>query len=113
MHAVKLTLGWLFSLTLVLGPWLAGLIWWPGMPGWVHVAYPIAMFTYLAAAATTTPDYDETNLGWAGGMIDNPFSFEDDHNRMGLAYAIFLLPGKVVCWTLVVTWALVFSKGGG
>ncbi len=113
MHGLKLIVGWVFSLVLVVGPWAAAMIWWPGgVPGWFHVAYPMAMFIYIAAAATMTPDYDSTNLGWAGGLIDNPFSFEDDFNRFGLGLTILLIPGKVVCWTLAVTWALLFGRSG-
>jgi len=98
--------GWLFSIALIVGPYIAMHIYLPSIPPWVHLVYWLAMVIYLMAAATTTPTYDDTNLGWFGGMMDNPFSFEDDANRMGLYLALFLLPGKVVAATVKLTWRL-------
>jgi hypothetical protein len=40
-------------------------------------------------------------------MIDNPFSFEDDHNRAMLKIALFVWPGRVVWWTLGRTWRII------
>ena len=106
---VKLVIAWLFSAALVLGPYVALLIYVPQVEFWMHLTYWLVMFIYLAAAATTTPRYDSDNLGLAGGMIDNPLSYEDDMNRMGLVFAIVLIPGKIFAWSIKVTWKLAFG----
>lgn len=69
--------------------------------GW----YWIIMGFYLAAAGLFTPTYDPDNVGWLGGMIDNPFSFQDDFERMKRTLLFLLLPGKVVWMALKLTWA--------
>ena len=106
---VKLLIGWLFSLALVLGPYVALLVYVPTVEFWMHLTYWLVMFIYLAAAATTTPSYDRSNMGIAGGLIDNPLTYEDDMNRMGLFFALVLIPGKVFSWTIVATWKLAFG----
>lgn len=68
--------------------------------------YWIAMAIYLALGLVFTPKVDMTNLGWFGGMVDNPFSYEDNWNRTLFTFAILLFPAKVVCATLGGTWRL-------
>ena len=106
---IKLALAWLFSVALVLGPYTAMLVYVPTVEFWMHLTYWLVMFIYLAAAATTTPSYDSSNMGIAGTTIDNPLSFEDDMNRAGLFFAIILIPGKVFAWAVVATWKLAFG----
>ena len=113
MVFIKLFFGWLFSIALVAGPYVALLVYFPDTPFWIHLTYWIVMVTYLLAAWTTNPEYDDTNLGWAGGLVDNPFSFEDDFNRLGLAVTLLLIPGKIVVWTLAATWLTLTGKAGG
>src|SRR6478672_2925017 len=36
---------------------------------------------YLAAAFFLTPEPDTRNLGWFGGLMNNPFRFSDNLNR--------------------------------
>lgn len=103
---VRLTLGWLFSLGFVFGPCVAMLVYVVDVQVWMHVTYWAVMVTYLMGAAVLDPRPDTSNLGWAGGMIDNPFSWEDDHNRYQLGVMLLLIPGKVVAWTLVATASL-------
>jgi len=42
----------------------------------------------------SSPNYD--NVGWAGGMFDNPFRYTDDLNRMLLFFKVVLMPGRVL-----------------
>lgn len=39
------------------------------------------------------PEPDTSNMGWLGGLIDNPFRYSDDINRFLLFLKIFLVPG--------------------
>ena len=41
------------------------------------------------------------NLGWAGGLIDNPFRFSDDINRFLVFLQVFFLPGKLMVGTII------------
>jgi len=107
--------GWIGSIVIVVSPYIGlhyafdELLNKP-LPQWIHLTYGLVMVTYLLAAATVQPDYDRTELGWFGGLMDNPFSLEDDHNRYGLFLDLALLPGRVVCWTLHGSWQVLFSR---
>jgi hypothetical protein len=55
---------------------------------------------YLAIAALITPAPDSSNLGWAGGLIDNPFRISDDFNRMLGVLLVVLIPGKIIIFAV-------------
>ena len=56
---------------------------------------------YLFAAYVMHPKADETNLGWFGGLMNNPFRFSDNINRFLLLLKVFLLPGRFISEALV------------
>jgi hypothetical protein len=60
----------------------------------------IALFVYLFIAYYTSPQPDHSNMGWFGGLIDNPFRFSDDLNRFAAFLALLLLPGKLIVYAL-------------
>ncbi len=91
-------LAWGFSLALLAGPYLWLVLSVGPMEPWVHPTYWLTMVAYVGLAFVLCPRPDMEELGWFGGLIDNPFSHEDDLNRFLLALLIFLLPGKVVCY---------------
>lgn len=62
--------------------------------------YWIAVVLYLILASLIEGGVDFGNLGLFGTTIDNPFSREDDFNRMMLVVTILLIPGKFVNFTL-------------
>ena len=51
---------------------------------------------YLALCLFVHPRPKHNNLGWAGGLIDNPFRWSDDVNRFLLFFDAFLIPGKLM-----------------
>jgi hypothetical protein len=51
---------------------------------------------YLLVAQFIRPEPDTSDLGWFGGMVDNPFSYSDDVNRFLLFLQITLLPGRFI-----------------
>jgi len=67
--------------------------------------YALVMALYLGAAGALTPTYDPNNVGWFGGMIDNPFSFQDDFERVKRTLVLVLLPGKVFWVAVKLTWS--------
>lgn len=51
---------------------------------------------YLLMAHFVHPQADTSNLGYLGGMIDDPFRWSDDWNRTLLGLNLMLLPGRFV-----------------
>ena len=58
----------------------------------------IAMGIYLIISFFASPQPDNSNMGWAGGLIDNPFRISDDFNRLLAIFALMLLPGKIILY---------------
>ncbi|WP_432798196.1 hypothetical protein [Poriferisphaera sp. WC338] len=105
-------LGLILSPIIVIGPYIAALIYLPQLfpndtlPVWIHITYWLVIAIYLAAAYTEDPHFSTDLSDWAW---DNPFSFEDDVNRASSYIALLLLPGKLVVWTLASTFSLIFK----
>ncbi len=63
-----------------------------------RIALGIFVGTCIYAAAgyslKLSPNYD--NMGWAGGLFDNPFRYSDDVNRTLLFFKIALVPGRLL-----------------
>lgn len=113
---LKLALAWPASVAFVLGPYLAMTHGFPLLAeqqnwGFLHVTsqgmaeklnpyYWIAAAVYVALAALVTPSVDVEDLGLWGTFINNPFSYEDDYNRLMLKIAALLAPGKLIWFTL-------------
>ncbi len=64
---------------------------------------------YCLAAYFVRPEADTSNLGWAGGLIDHPFRFSDDINRLLLFLTIILWPGRFVAESLIDVFATTLS----
>lgn len=56
----------------------------------------VALLAYLLVSALVVPRPDLSNLGWAGGLIDNPFRLSDDVNRFKAFWKVVLWPGRLV-----------------
>lgn len=67
--------------------------------GWFLLLFLAA---YLVFGLLLDPKPDMSNLGWAGGMIDNPLRYSDDINRSLLMIKIFLFPGRF--FSLSILW---------
>lgn len=61
---------------------------------------------YVIASHFLNPMPDRSNIGWAGGLIDNPFRISDDFNRALLLFQLLLLPGKLIAYGLAISWFL-------
>ena len=70
--------------------------------------YWIFMSIYIAACGLIkSQDVDRGNLGWFGGLVDNPFTFSDDINRFKFRMLLLMIPGKIILITVTATWKLV------
>jgi len=56
---------------------------------------------YCLFAYFFRPEPDTSNMGWCGGVLDNPFRYSDDINRFLLGLKIILLPGVFVADSVV------------
>jgi hypothetical protein len=64
----------------------------------------LALYVLTGHFVTAKPTY--TNVGWLGGVVDNPFRISDDYNRWLVFIAVILLPGKLIAYSLVMSWLL-------
>ncbi len=53
------------------------------------------------------PDYD--NMGWLGGVFDNPFRYSDDMNRFLIFFKILFYPGFLMAGSFVEFKKLMFK----
>lgn len=67
-----------------------------------------ATAAYLLIAYLITPEPDYENMGWLGGLVDDPLRVSDDLNRYMLFLKIFLWPGQFVARALVNIFILFF-----
>lgn len=70
--------------------------------------YWVIVGTYVAICATfQSPDVDFNDLGWFGGLVNNPFSYSDDINRQKFVLLLMMMPGKIIVVTLTATYRLI------
>lgn len=84
--------------------------------GWVFDGRSLAIATgltglYLIAGYFIRPSPDTSNLGWCGGLIDNPFRYSDDFNRILLFLWLALLPGRFLSESLLDMGTLIARSG--
>lgn len=86
----------------LLGVWIYFLWRWTGID---HVRWfaagLIATFIYLVVGYFIMPRPDFSNMGWFGGLLDNPLRYSDDLNRTLLLLRVLLLPGRLTAMALV------------
>ncbi len=51
------------------------------------------MFVYCIIGFYIVPKPDYSNIGWLGGLIDHPFRYSDDLNRMLIFFCYCLISG--------------------
>ena len=61
----------------------------------------LATAIYLMISYAVHPEADTSNLGWFGGLVNNPFRFSDNINRFLVFLKIILWPGRFVSESLV------------
>jgi Zn-finger nucleic acid-binding protein len=95
---------WVLSLLLLFGPALFILNTVPDFAGltfWGIYGAAWAVILLIAHYVEFCPDTDD--LGWFGGMVDDPFSWSDNWNRSLLFYRLFFMLPKFVVNTFTDT----------
>lgn len=69
----------------------------------VQAAVLVAGITliYVAASYFIDPQPDTDNVGWAGGLIDHPWRYSDDLNRLLVMFRVLLGPGRFVAESIL------------
>ena len=101
---------WLIWLAIAIGLLLCGVgLWWV----FYNLRYVssgqivlklcwLTLYILASYKITARPDY--SNVGWLGGLFDNPFRISDDYNRWLIYLQVLLLPGKLMAYSVVLTW---------
>ena len=63
-----------------------------------------SLFLYILLSHLINAQPDYSNVGWLGGLIDNPFRISDDYNRWVVYLQALLLPGKLIAYSLAMSW---------
>lgn len=74
------------------------------------VAFALVAGIYLALGYSVHPDPDMSNLGWLGGLVNDPIHYTDNVNRQLLALLVILLPGRFLAESLVDVVGLVWTR---
>lgn len=69
------------------------------------------LLVYLLIAYFVHPEPEMDNLGWLGGLMDDPFHCSDDMSRFLLFLLIVLYPGRFVAGGLVGMLRLLLRRG--
>ena len=56
----------------------------------------VASLVYTVAGTVLRPEPDFSNVGWLGGLINDPLRVSDDVNRFLVFVLLFLLPGRFI-----------------
>ena len=76
-----------------------------------HIAaFAVVAGLYLALGYGVHPDPDMSNLGWLGGLVNDPIHYTDNVNRQLLALLLILLPGRFLSESLVDIVGLVWTR---
>lgn len=73
---------------------LTALLVWLGIPNGFGATLACLAYVLIATVLQPTPDY--SNIGWFGGLMDNPFRISDDVNRLLVLFLMLLFPGRVI-----------------
>jgi hypothetical protein len=82
----------------VLGVVLFGFLIWAVLQSDEKWQWLIALVIYLLLSWFASPKPAYSNIGWARGLIDNPFRISDDFNRWLALFALMLVPGKIIIY---------------
>ncbi|WP_020607015.1 hypothetical protein [Spirosoma spitsbergense] len=89
----ELALKWIFDM-------------WHSVPISQSIVKLAGLCFYVGSSHRLTAKPDYSNMGWFSGLVDNPFRSSDNVNRWLVYLQVFLLPGKLMAYSLVMGWFL-------
>ncbi|MBH1939663.1 hypothetical protein I5677_01995 [Mobilitalea sibirica] len=75
------------------------------------IVFVLILFIYCLISYKVIPRPDPSNVGLIGGLIDHPFRYTDDVNRLLILFLFLLYPGRFVSTTIFQT-ILLFKRAG-
>ena len=96
---------WILAIAFVFGPYIAI---WLLKPPWATQQFFVKDYwlgwgVYLLVTLVLSPNPDMDNLGYFGGLVDNPYHWKDDWNRFQVGLVLLLTPGKIFLAALLGT----------
>ena len=77
------------------------------LPAWKATAATAGvLLLYITVAFLVRPRYNSDNMGWFGGLANDPFQYSDNINRFLFQLHMVLGPGRFAAETLLDAWAL-------
>ncbi len=70
----------------------------------------ILIICYCCLGFFIRPKPDTSNMGWAGGLINNPFKITDNWNRQLMVFKIILIPGSFIVESFIQFIQLLLSR---
>ncbi|MGI6124808.1 MAG: hypothetical protein ACOYIG_11615 [Acetivibrionales bacterium] len=104
---VILILKSIVSVAIVIGAYILIFGWKFQLKGFL--IYTGTVFAYCIVSYWIVPKPDYSNIGWLGGLMDHPFRYSDDLNRMLIFFLIILYPGRLISTTIYI-WILLLRK---
>ncbi len=89
------------AVALIAGAVFGLIAWQPDQWREMLPLFLIGFGLYVLAAYLVRPEPNMDNIGWLGGLMDNPFRISDNVNRILLFLQLVLLPGRFVAASLV------------
>ena len=65
------------------------------------IGFIVGFTIYCLVGYFIIPKPDYSNIGWAGGLMDNPFRYSDDLNRLLMMIQVVLYPGRFIAVTFI------------
>lgn len=76
------------------------------LPPWKAAAATAGVvLLYIGIAFLVRPRYNSDNMGWFGGLANDPFQYSDNINRFLFQLHMVLGPGRFAAETLLDAWA--------
>lgn len=98
------------AILLGLACWEVGLLWifaeWPSLSGSQYLLKlsGLSLYAWVSYRVSAKPDY--SNLGWWGGLLDNPFRSSDNVNRWLVYLRVLLVTGQLMAYSFVMGWVI-------
>lgn len=70
----------------------------------------LGLFIYIILSFFIEPAPRYDNLGWFGGLVNHPFRVSDNINRFLLIFDVILTPGKLISYSFIIIYQLLWYK---
>jgi hypothetical protein len=94
-------------LSIIIGFGVLSYLIWAVFTSDSRLTFSAVLIIYLLISYVFTPNPDSSNMGWFGGLMNNPFRISDNFNRFLLFAYILMLPGKLIVFAIQALYKLI------